>query len=236
MFPELQKQAQLVFVSHTRDRIVAERMRWRNKSVQADGGGVMLTSTKLSEAGHGASPSLLSPSARSWVLKGRSNMTVDGDDTIVLTCVGGSCFVPLLFQCIHVYFFLLCPFHLFNFIFFFVNTTRHGEMPFSVPSVCFLFPSPLYFLHVFSSAWFTPALASVIKPTWWSSANQLPAVPCRIGPPACHQVSLRHATLTHILEKIIYSHVKKQNKLRHSSTFNGKNKLFWRFSGKKGLL
>lgn len=117
MFPELQKQAQLVFVSHTRDRIVAERMRWRNKSVQADGGGVMLTSTKLSEAGHGASPSLLSPSARSWVLKGRSNMTVDGDDTIVLTCVGGSCFVPLLFQCIHVYFFLLCPFHLFNFIF-----------------------------------------------------------------------------------------------------------------------
>lgn len=36
VFPELQKQAQFVFVSHTQDRIVAERMCWRNKSVQAD--------------------------------------------------------------------------------------------------------------------------------------------------------------------------------------------------------
>lgn len=47
----------------------------------------MLTSTKLSEAGHGASPSLLSPSVRSWVLKGRSDMMVDGDDTIVLVAL-----------------------------------------------------------------------------------------------------------------------------------------------------
>lgn len=62
MFPGLQNQAQLVYVSHTRDRTVAERACRRNKSVQADGGGVVLTSTELSEAEH-AVPSLLIPSA-----------------------------------------------------------------------------------------------------------------------------------------------------------------------------
>lgn len=75
----------------------------------------MLTSTKLSEAGHGASPSLLSPSVRSWVLKGRSDMMVDGDDTIVLVALVSFS----LSQCIHVSFVLfVCLFiYLFNLLF-----------------------------------------------------------------------------------------------------------------------
>lgn len=119
-----------------RDRIVAEKMCWRNKSVQADGGGVVLTSWKLSEAGHGASPSTLTPSVFSWH---------DGGwrwhDCVDLCWCLLFCYAPApLYSC---FLFLLCP--IYSFVLpvlacFIVNTTS-----LCLPAPCFLVPAHFHF-------------------------------------------------------------------------------------------